>query len=78
VIGGLSDRLARRAALLAGVSIPSADVFKTSIIYEPFKAIGLQQALLALPVLSVLLAAVLWAGSKTIVRDMAARQSSAN
>lgn len=77
VIGGLSDRLARRAALLAGVAIPSADAFKTSIIYEPFKAIGLQQALLALPVLSVLLAAVLWAGSKTIVRDMAARQSAA-
>jgi MFS family permease len=78
VIGGLSDRLARRATLLAGVPIPSAEVFRTSSIYEPFKAIGLQQALLALPVLSVLLAAVLWAGSRSIVNDMAAQRAVAD
>ena len=77
VIGGLSDRLARRATLLAGVPIPSAEMFKTSIIYEPFKAIGLQQALLALPVLSLLLALVLWAGSKSIVRDMTTQRNAA-
>lgn len=77
VIGGLSDRLARRATLLAGLPIPSSEVFRTSAIYEPFKAIGLQQALLALPALSVLLALVLWAGSRSIVHDIAAQQSSA-
>jgi sugar phosphate permease len=78
VIGGLSDKLARRATLLAGLPIPSAEVFKSSPIYEPFKAIGLQQALLALPVLSILLALVLWAGSRSIVRDMATQQGSAS
>jgi MFS family permease len=78
VIGGLSDKLAHRATLLAGVAIPSAEAFKKLPIYEPFKAIGLQQALLAIPVLSLLLAVVLWAGSKSIVRDMAAQHGSAS
>jgi hypothetical protein len=49
-----------------------------SKINETFKAIGLQQALLAIPVLSLLLAVVLWAGSKSIVRDMAAQHGSAS
>jgi MFS family permease len=60
VIGGLSDRFARHAAALAG----------SATVTEAFKAIGLQQALLAIPVLSVALAVVLWAGSRTITRDM--------
>jgi len=77
VIGGLSDRLARHATLLAGVAIPSAQAFKTDKIYEPFKAIGLQQALLAIPLLSILLALVLWAGSRSIGRDIAAQQTPA-
>jgi hypothetical protein len=42
-------------------------------ITEPFKAVGLQQALLLIPVLSLLLAGVLWAGSRTIGRDMQRR-----
>jgi MFS family permease len=78
VIGRLSDMLARRAALLAGVAIPSAEAFKKLPIYEPFKATGLHQALLAIPALSLLLAAVLWAGSRRIVRDMAAQHGSAS
>ena len=76
VIGSLSDMLARRAALLAGVAIPSAEAFKTLRIYEQFKATGLHQAMLAIPVLSLLLAAVLWAGSRSIVRDMVAQRNS--
>jgi MFS family permease len=60
VIGGLSDHLALRAAHLAGFDK----------INETFKAIGLQQALLLVPVLAFLLAMVLWAGSRSIVRDM--------
>ncbi|HEY1939554.1 MAG TPA: MFS transporter [Candidatus Angelobacter sp.] len=60
IIGKMSDRFALHAAHLAGLNA----------ITEPFKAIGLQQALLAIPVLSFLLAAVLWVGSRTIERDM--------
>jgi len=65
VIGKLSDFFALHAAHLAGVDR----------ITEAFKAIGLQQALLAIPVLSLLLAAVLWAGSKTIERDIAKQRA---
>jgi MFS family permease len=61
IIGRMSDRFALHAAHLAGVEK----------ITEQFRAIGLQQALLLIPVLSILLAAVLWAGSRTIGKDMA-------
>ena len=60
VIGGLSDRFARHAAALAG----------SAKVTEAFRAIGLQQALLAIPLLSIALAIALWAGSRTIKRDM--------
>ena len=62
--GRLSDFLAHRAAAQAG----SVNVT------EALRAIGLQQAMLIIPVLSVVLAAVLHAGSRTIVTDIAARQ----
>jgi MFS family permease len=65
IIGKMSDRFALHAAHLAG-----ADK-----INEAFKAIGLQQALLAIPVLSLLLAGVLWAGSRTIGRDLQRREA---
>jgi hypothetical protein len=60
IIGKMSDLFALHAAHLAGLDK----------ITEQFKAIGLQQALLLIPVLSLLLAGVLWAGSRTIGRDM--------
>jgi MFS family permease len=56
--GRLSDLLAHRAALLAGS--PS--------VTEAFRAVGLQQAMLIIPVLSLILAAVLFAGSRTMSR----------
>jgi MFS family permease len=65
--GRLSDVLARRAADAAG----------SSVITEAFKATGLQQAMLVLPILSILLAIVLWAGSKTIIRDIERRERAA-
>lgn len=65
IIGKMSDRFALHAAHLAGFDK----------ITEPFKAIGLQQALLAIPVLSFLLAVVLWAGSRTITRDLQRREA---
>jgi len=61
--GTLSDFFARQAASAAG----SAQVT------EVFRAAGLQQAMLVIPVLSVALALVLWAGSRTIGKDMARR-----
>jgi len=57
--GRLSDLMARRAATMAG----------SVEITEAFKAIGLQQAMYVVPVLAVLLAVVLYAGSRTMVRD---------
>ena len=66
IIGKMSDRFALHAAHLAGV-------YKVT---EAFKAIGLQQALLMIPVLSFLLAVVLWAGSRTIEGDIQRRAES--
>jgi predicted MFS family arabinose efflux permease len=65
--GRLSDMLARRAAALTG----------SPAITEAFRAIGLQQAMLVIPVLSVLLAGVLYAASRTIVADIERRESAA-
>jgi MFS family permease len=60
IIGKLSDHFARNAALLAG----------SAKVTEVFRAVGLQKAMLAIPVLSIALAVVLWAGSKTIGKDI--------
>jgi MFS family permease len=63
--GKLSDLMARRAADAAG----------SARVTEAFKAIGLQQAMFILPVLCLLLAAVLYGGSRTIVADMRKREA---
>ena len=60
VTGTLSDAMAHRAAEAAG----------SSVVTEAFKAVGLQQAMLVIPVLSVGLALVLWVGSRTILKDL--------
>jgi len=62
--GRLSDFLAHRAALQTG----------SATVTEALRAVGLQQAMLIIPLLSVVLAFVLYAGSRTIVTDIAARQ----
>jgi MFS family permease len=62
--GRLSDYLAHKAALAAG----SAEVT------EAARALGLHDAMYVIPVLSLGLAAVLYIGSRTIVRDMARRE----
>jgi MFS family permease len=56
IIGKLSDRLALNAARLAGAAG----------VTEAFKAIGLQQAMLVVPALSLALGLVLWAGSRSM------------
>lgn len=63
ITGNLSDRLAKHA-----MSTQAA-----SHMTEAFKAIGLQQAMLIIPVLSLLLGIVLYLGSRTITRDLAKR-----
>ena len=58
--GKVSDMMARRAA-------------GSGTVTEAFRAVGLQQAMLMMPVLSVLLGVILFVGSRTIVRDMEKR-----
>ena len=65
--GKLSDMAARRAMEIAGATQMT----------DAFKAIGLQQAMLVIPVLSVLLALVLFVASRTILGDMAKRDAAA-
>lgn len=64
--GNLSDRLARKAMTAAGASHMT----------ELFKATGLQQAMLILPVLSAALAIVLYLGSRSMRADVARRDAS--
>jgi len=61
--GKLSDWMAHRAAAAAGATRMT----------EAFKAIGLQQAMFIIPALSLLLALVLYGGSRTIAADMRKR-----
>ena len=60
ITGNLSDRMALRAALAAG----------SPAITDAARATGLQQAMLIIPALAVALALVLYAGSRTIIRDI--------
>jgi predicted MFS family arabinose efflux permease len=66
--GKLSDLLAHRAAALAG----------SLSVTEVFRATGLQQAMLVIPVLCTVLAFVLYMGSRTITADMARREALAH
>jgi MFS family permease len=68
VTGGLSDLLARRAAALAG----------SATVTEAFRAVGLQRAMLEIPVLSVVLAVVLYFGSRSMIADVARRETAPN
>jgi len=65
VLGMLSDNFAMRAAAKAGVIVADA-----KLVPMEFRAIGLHEAFYAAPVISLLLAAVLFAGSRTITADM--------
>jgi predicted MFS family arabinose efflux permease len=63
--GRLSDHLAHRAAALAN----------SPAVTESFRATGLQQAMLIIPLLSVALSLVLYLGSRTIVGDIEKREA---
>lgn len=62
--GILSDFFTRRAAQTAGV----LDFSNTAL--EPFRAEGLHSAMYIIPILSVLLALVLFAASRTVTKDI--------
>lgn len=62
--GWLSDTLTREAAAVAGVTQFTPESLR------PFSAAGLHGALHVIPVLGVCLAAVLYAGSRTVARDV--------
>jgi predicted MFS family arabinose efflux permease len=66
--GKLSDVLAHRAAALAG----------STAVTETFRATGLQQAMLIIPVLCCALSFVLYMGSRTITRDIRKREEVAH
>jgi len=59
--GMLSDYFARRAMTAAGATAMT----------EPFKAVGLHDAMLTIPALCFVLAVVLYLASRTVGRDMA-------
>lgn len=63
ITGRLSDFMAHRAAALTGAEK----------VTEAFRATGLQQAMLVIPVLAIVLGLVLWAGSRSIVKDVERR-----
>lgn len=63
--GQLSDRMAHRAAALAG----------SAVVTESYRAVGLQQAMLIIPVLSMALAGVLFMGSRAIASDIERRET---
>lgn len=60
-LGFLSDHFARRAMVVAGAQSLS----------EVHRAVGLHDALMVVPAISALLALILFAGSRTVARDMA-------
>ncbi len=64
ITGSLSDRMAQHAMKAAGSSN-----------MELYRGVGLQRALLVMPVLSIALAVVLFIASRTIVKDAAQRDA---
>lgn len=65
VVGAISDYFTRSHAAVAGV------IDTSSVALEPFRASGLHSAMYVIPVLSILLALVLFAASRSLKRDAA-------
>jgi len=63
VVGAISDYFTKQAASVSGVS-----EFSTAAL-EPFRAAGLHSAMYVVPVLSVLLALVLFMASRTVEKE---------
>lgn len=65
ILGFLSDHYGKQAMLAAGLSITDVKVVPL-----PYSAIGLHDAFYVVPVVSLVLAAVLFAGARTVAQDM--------
>jgi MFS family permease len=65
IVGMLSDHFALRAAVQAGMILTDVKLAPAE-----FRAIGLHQAFYSAPVISLLLAVVLFAGARTVTGDM--------
>jgi MFS family permease len=65
IVGMLSDHFALRAAAEAGMIFTNV-----KLVPEEFRAIGLHQAFYLAPIISLVLAAVLFAGARTVAGDM--------
>jgi MFS family permease len=70
VIGNTSDYFAQRAAIVDGVNLEGLDAGTLQKTLGPYKGVGLNDALYALPLVSAVLAGVLFAGSRTVARDV--------
>jgi MFS family permease len=70
VIGRTSDYFATQAAVVAGVDLEGLDKAATQKALGPYKGEGLQDALYLLPLMSFLLAGTLFAGARTVNRDV--------
>lgn len=64
VTGVLSDHFTKKAAALAGVTDTA------QIALEPFRAEGLHTAMYIIPILGLVLAAILFAASKTVTKEV--------
>jgi MFS family permease len=69
-IGLLSDHYAHSAAIAQGIPLDGLQGVELQKVLEPFRAEGLHKAMFALPLVSLLLAATLFAAARTIPKDM--------
>ncbi len=69
VLGLLSDYCTRSAAVAAGVPIETYSPDQLFDVLKPYMPEGIHQAMFVLPVVNLLLAVVLFAGSRTVKRD---------
>ncbi len=65
ILGALSDHYGKQAMLAAGVAIEGVKV-----VPMPYSATGLHSAFYVVPIVSVVLALVLFAGARTVAGDM--------
>jgi predicted MFS family arabinose efflux permease len=69
ILGFLSDHFGKQAMLAAGQAIEGVKV-----VPMPYSATGLHDAFYVVPIVSLVLAAVLFAGARTVSKDMAKLQ----
>jgi MFS family permease len=65
ILGALSDYFGKQAMLAAGLAIEGV-----TVVPMPYSATGLQSAFYIVPIVSLVLAFVLFAGARTVAGDM--------